>query len=295
MQFANTETGKIVEDRLMQEIGTAFRYRQMAKEADRIGRVDVADVCRAVADNEMEHAQHCFDLLGGVRGLVDDLVKAQSLEHNEALDVYPHAAETAEREGFGDAADIFRRLAFAEESHEKLLAEVIDAIHDDRELSSRTVGHSETFMAQIMLPDQANPAGTIHGGELMKIMDNAAGAVAWRHCNRPVVTASVDAIEFLAPVKIGDIVITHGRLVFTGRSSLAILVEMEVERMAEPDRIPCNRAWFTMVALDDDGQPQPVPPLAVTTEEEADLFCRVKEERDRRKALRKLREESDQA
>ena len=127
-------------------------------------------------------------------------------------------------------------------------------------------------MAQVMLPDQANPAGYVHGGELMKLMDKAAGVVAARHCHCNVVTAMVHELHFLHPVRVGQLVLVHAKISFASHSSMEVRLEVETEDLWTEKRVTSLTAYFVMVALDKDGKPAGVPPLIICTEEEERLF-----------------------
>lgn len=138
---------------------------------------------------------------------------------------------------------------------------------DQPNLSPRPVSESETTLAQLMLLTDANPAGNVHGGTIMKLVDTAGGIAAARHAQRRVVTVMMDSMTFLHPVYVGDLVMLHARLTWTGRTS------MEVEVVVEAEHVPTGRitrtstAYLVYVALDDEGRPTPVPPLLVQTEE----------------------------
>ncbi|HEX75868.1 MAG TPA: acyl-CoA thioesterase [Dehalococcoidia bacterium] len=159
-----------------------------------------------------------------------------------------------------------------EEKHERNYLELLETLDKGGAFEGRTVGHSAVDMAQLMLPDQANPAGFVHGGELMKFMDNAAGVVAARHSRANVVTAMVEDINFHNPVRIGDLVIVHGKITFTSRSSMEVQIEVEAEDLFAGKKLHALTAYFIMVALDAEGKPMEVPPLVVSTEEEERLF-----------------------
>ncbi len=116
----------------------------------------------------------------------------------------------------------------------------------------------------------------------MKMMDNAAGVAAARRCNNPVVTAKVDDLQFLVPVKVGNVVIIHSRLVFTSRSSMTVRVE--VEDLYTGKRAHALAASFVMVALKEDGGTLEVPPLIISTEEERVLFEEARVQYEARKA-----------
>ncbi|MDI3342081.1 MAG: acyl-CoA thioesterase [Sphaerobacter sp.] len=143
-----------------------------------------------------------------------------------------------------------------------------DRDHDQPDLRPRPVSESETTLAQLMLLTDANPAGNVHGGTIMKLVDTAGGIAASRHAQRRVVTVMMDSMTFLHPVYVGDLLMLHARLTWTGRTS------MEVEVVVEAEHVPTGRvtqtsiAYLVYVALDEAGRPTPVPPLLVQTDEE---------------------------
>ncbi|HTY21516.1 MAG TPA: ferritin family protein, partial [Desulfomonilaceae bacterium] len=261
-----------------------FRYTRMAQAAKEEGQQPVADIFTATAKNEMEHAVHCFRHLGGAKDVRTNLEAAIELESEEARDIYPQAAKVAEQEGFAEIADFFRKMARTENTHHANFVRILETLEAGHQIKGRTVGYSETYMSQIMLPDQTNPAGNVHGGELMKMMDNAAGVAAARHCNNPVVTAKVDDLQFLVPVKVGNVVIIHSRLVFASRSSMTVRVEVEVEDLYAGKQAHALAANFVMVALKKDGGALEVPPLIISTEEEGVLFEEARVQYEARKA-----------
>lgn len=140
-------------------------------------------------------------------------------------------------------------------------------------MKARPISYSQITMANLMLPQHANPYYVVHGGEIMKMMDNAGGVVAHRHSRSNVVTARVDEMEFHLPIRIGNLVTCHGRMTFVGNSSMEVAVSVTVEDVTkdEPAKTALT-AYFTFVALDKDGNPQPVPPLELSTNEERQLF-----------------------
>lgn len=124
------------------------------------------------------------------------------------------------------------------------------------------------IISEVMMPSQANVAGNVHGGEIMKMMDSAAYAAARRYARSNVVTARVDELEFHLPILIGDLVVCTAAIVFVGRSSMEVAVNVEVEDLqheGKPQR--ALSAYFTMVALDRNAKPKSVPPLILDTEE----------------------------
>ncbi|MHC1761004.1 MAG: acyl-CoA thioesterase [Negativicutes bacterium] len=140
-------------------------------------------------------------------------------------------------------------------------------------IKSKTVEYSRLGMTVLMLPEHANPAGNVHGGEIMKLMDNTAGVVALRHARGQVVTLRVDELEFLHPIRIGNLVTCNARMTFVGRSSMEVGVEVAVEDLKkdEPAKIALT-AYFTFVSLDEQGLPKQAPALELNTDEERRLF-----------------------
>jgi acyl-CoA hydrolase len=124
-----------------------------------------------------------------------------------------------------------------------------------------------------MLPSQANHAGNVHGGEIMKLMDTAAGAAARRYARSNVVTARVDEMQFLYPIFVNAFVTCTATVAYVGNTSMEVIVTVDVEDLETEDPpIRAQSAFFTMVALDKTGKPKKVPPLVLETEEEKRLF-----------------------
>jgi len=276
MELKGSKTEDVLQRAFAGELRAGASYTYFASVAREAGLEQIADVFLATARNEAEHAEHDFNFLGGAGDIRANLELAISREHEEATKLYPEAAETAEQEGFTEIADFFRRMTRVEANHEKNFRELLATLDKGGEFKGRTVGHSEVWMAQVMLPDQANPAGFVHGGELMKLMDNSAGVVAARHSRTNIVTGSVEDIRFHTPVRVGSLVIIHSRLVFTSRSSMTVLVEVETEDLLAGIKTPALTARFVMVALDAEGRPSAVPPLILSTEEEEKLFTEAR-------------------
>ncbi|MCB0288945.1 MAG: acyl-CoA thioesterase [Calditrichaeota bacterium] len=121
---------------------------------------------------------------------------------------------------------------------------------------------------EIVFPNDTNPHGTMFGGELMAIMDKIAAIAASRYAGRAVVTASTEGIIFKEPVRVGDRIQTFARVVWVGRTSMVVKVDVFAENPLTLNRIHCTTARFNFVALDRQGKPTPVPPLLVETDEE---------------------------
>jgi acyl-CoA hydrolase/rubrerythrin len=272
MEMKGSKTEEVLRRAFSREVQTAARYNYFAAVAREAGLEQIAETFEATAQNEAEHARHEFEFLGGAGDIVENLEQSVAMEHAEASTFYREAAETAEAEGFSEIADLFSRLREVEGNHEKHFQEMVDGLAKGAVFEGRTVGHSAVEMAQVMLPDQANPAGFVHGGELMKLMDNAAGVVAARHCRTNIVTGRVEDIIFRNPVRVGSLVIIRARLSFTSRSSMEVRVQVETEDLRSGERSPALTAYFVMVALDAEGRATEVPPLLLNTEEDEQLF-----------------------
>jgi len=132
-------------------------------------------------------------------------------------------------------------------------------------------------LSQVMLPHQANVAGNVHGGEIMKMMDTAAGAVAVKYSKANCVTARADELQFHLPIFVGALVNCSATVVHTGRSSMEVYVHVTSEDITS-DTGPQKAlsAYFTMVALGRNGKPQNVPPFTPETDEEKELSCQAK-------------------
>lgn len=128
-------------------------------------------------------------------------------------------------------------------------------------------------MSQTMLPSQANYAGNVHGGEIMKLMDRAAGAAARRYARSNVVTARVDEMQFLYPIFVDAFLTCTATIAYVGTTSMEVIVTVDVEDLESED-LPrrTQSAFFTMVAMDKMGKPKKLPPLILETEEEKKLF-----------------------
>lgn len=135
-------------------------------------------------------------------------------------------------------------------------------------MDGKTVRESLLIMAQLMNPEDANPAGNVHGGVIMKLIDNAAGCVAVRHCRCNVVTASIDRLDFHNPVFVGDLVTLRSSLNYAGKTSMELGVRVEAENLLTGKRRHTASAYLTFVALDAQGHPTPVPQLILETDEE---------------------------
>lgn len=130
--------------------------------------------------------------------------------------------------------------------------------------------YSRVSLALMAHTNEANLLGNVHGGEIMKLADSTAGAVAQRHSGGPAVTAQMDDMAFLHPVQVGDIIRTMAQVNWAGRTSMEIGVRVEAQPWNDAANAPRHvaSAYFVFVAVDADGNPRQVPALAPETEDE---------------------------
>lgn len=123
-------------------------------------------------------------------------------------------------------------------------------------------------MVQLVLPNDANTLGNVLGGMVLHWIDLAAAVVAHRHCRSEAVTASIDRVSFLAPIRVGQVAVISARMTATGRTSMEIRVDVQSEDLLTGERRQTSTAYLTFVAIDKKGRPKPVPPLILETEDE---------------------------
>jgi uncharacterized protein (TIGR00369 family) len=126
----------------------------------------------------------------------------------------------------------------------------------------------ELTLAQVMLPEDANPRGNVHGGTLMKLADTAGGVCATRHARQRVVTAVIDSMTFEQPVYVGNLVVLNACVTWTGRTSIETEVRIQAEDVLSGEVRHISTAYFVYVATDEHGRPTPVRPLEITTPEQ---------------------------
>lgn len=140
-------------------------------------------------------------------------------------------------------------------------------------MEGKRVSESSVILAQMMNPQDANPAGNVHGGVIMKLIDTAAGVAAIRHTRRNVVTASIDRLDFHCPVFIGDLLTLKASLNLVGKTSMEVGVRVEAETPKTGEVRKTASAYLTYVALDENGKPVEVPPLILETPDEKRRNC----------------------
>ncbi len=119
-----------------------------------------------------------------------------------------------------------------------------------------------------MHPEHANLLGNVHGGWIMKLVDEAGALSCMRHAHNKVVTVAIDSMTFRQPIKLGDLVILNSEVTYTGRTSMEAKVQVVAENPITGERTHTNTAYLVYVALDDEGCPTAVPPVKAETEAE---------------------------
>ena len=156
-------------------------------------------------------------------------------------------------------------------------------------MNSKRVSDSMVVLSQSMQPEHANNLGNVHGGWIMKLIDEAGGLCATRHARKPAVTVAVDSLRFLSPVHVGDLVTFTAHLDWVGRTSMEAEVNVEAENLLTGQKTHTNSAFLVFVALDHDGRPAEVPGLILETPEEQSRWERG-QQRQAERLLRARRE-----
>tara|TARA_R110002049_G_scaffold3795_3_gene27518 strand:+ start:51151 stop:51696 length:546 start_codon:yes stop_codon:yes gene_type:complete len=136
------------------------------------------------------------------------------------------------------------------------------------------VKESQVTITELMLPSHSNFSGKIHGGYILNLMDQIAFACASKHSRHYCVTASVNKVDFLNPIDVGDLVTLKASVNFTGRTSMVVGVRVESENIRTGKKRHCNSSYFTMVAKDEKGKNVSVPGLIIETEQGVRRFAR---------------------
>lgn len=155
-------------------------------------------------------------------------------------------------------------------------------------LEPRPVSASKVETTEIVLPNDANPLGNVMGGRIMHWLDICAAVAAGRHARTPVVTASVDNVNFHNPVPVGGVVVLLASVNFTGRTSMEVGVKVLQEERSSGNRVHVVSAYLTFVSLSPETKkPRPVPPILAETEDEKRRYKEAAARRAHRKSLRK--------
>jgi acyl-CoA hydrolase len=154
------------------------------------------------------------------------------------------------------------------------------------ELAPRTVEQSRSSVARLTVPTDANFMGKVFGGVLLEEIDRVAYITATRHSGLNVVTASFDRVDFERPVHVGQVLDFDARITYVGRTSMEVAIEVRAEALLGGAKYRVVRAWVTMVAVDSDGRPVPVPPLKLTSAAEKAAFAAGRARMEERRRVR---------
>jgi acyl-CoA hydrolase len=160
---------------------------------------------------------------------------------------------------------------------------------EDKQDSSVAKSPSESLveMTELILPNDANVLGNVLGGRVMHWIDLAAAVAAHRHCRSVCVTAAIEGLSFLNPIKVGQLAHLDARVVYAGKTSLVTKVIVRAEDMDTGEWKKTSEAYLTFVNLDENGKPYPVPPLLLKTEQEKAEFQKAKRIKEHRLAMEK--------
>ena len=128
------------------------------------------------------------------------------------------------------------------------------------------------FMTRLMTPEMANFSGKVHGGHILKLLDEAAFSCASRYCQTYVITAALDNVIFKNPLMVGDLATFKCHVNYVGRSSMEIGIKVEGENICEKEKYHAISCYFTMISVDENGKPQEVPRLKLESEIEEKLY-----------------------
>ena len=159
-------------------------------------------------------------------------------------------------------------------------------------LPGKTTSDSRLTLNQLMTPEHANPLGNVHGGIIMKLVDEAGGMCAMRHARRPCVTVAIDSMTFDKPVHVGELVELNAEVTWTGRTAIEVVVNVVAENPLTGDRVPTNSAYVVYVSLDARGQPTAVAPLVPGDDAERARMAAAQKRQDYRIKQRALARES---
>jgi uncharacterized protein (TIGR00369 family) len=149
--------------------------------------------------------------------------------------------------------------------------------------SAKPVSASQTVMSELMMPQHANNLGNVFGGVILSLIDRVAAVAATRHAHGPCVTVSIDRVDFLLPIHLGELVTAHASVNYAGRTSMEVGVRIEAENLLTGERRHTNSCYVTYVAIDAHGRPAPVAPVRPETEAERRRYRDAEQRRARRR------------
>ncbi len=144
------------------------------------------------------------------------------------------------------------------------------------DLTPKNTHASQVTLSQLMHPEHANLLGNVHGGWIMKLVDEAGALACMRHAQKKVVTVAIDSMTFRQPIRIGDLIILNAKVTYTGNTSMEAEVQVVAENPVTGEQTNTNTAYLVYVALDDEGHPSAVPALIVETDEEKAQMAQAK-------------------
>lgn len=156
-----------------------------------------------------------------------------------------------------------------------------------RKLKAKKISDSQTVMSQLMMPQDANHFGFVHGGSILSIADKVAWVCASRHAELICTTAAVDSVSFRSPVRVGQLVNFMASVNFVGTTSMEVGIKVIAEDLETGKKVHTNSCYFTIVAVDKKGKPTRVPPLIVESDAEKRRFENAKSRREFRLLQRK--------
>ncbi len=146
----------------------------------------------------------------------------------------------------------------------------------------KTSRASRVYLSQLMQPEHANHHGNVHGGWIMKLVDEAGALACMRHAQTRVVTVAVDSLVFREPIKIGDLVTFTAEVTYTGRTSMEAEVQVTAENPITGERTHTNTAYLVYVGLDDENRPTAIPQLILESDEDKTRYELAKLRQQRR-------------
>ena len=159
-------------------------------------------------------------------------------------------------------------------------------------MAGKRVKDSQITLNQLMMPHHTNPMGSVHGGEIMRLVDETGALCAIRHAQRLVATIAIDSMTFHSPVQVGNLVSFYASLNWVGRSSMEVGVRVVAENVLTGEQTHTNSAYVVYIALDNQGRPTEVPRLILETEEEQRRWAEAETRQQRRLERQRAKEEN---
>lgn len=155
-------------------------------------------------------------------------------------------------------------------------------------MKPKRITDSQVTISHLMGPEDSNLLGNVHGGVLLKLIDEVGGIAAARHAQRPVVTVAIDSVTFISPIRVGELVVLTAILTWVGRTSMEVQVRVEAENLFTGERTHTNSAYVVYVALDADSKPTEVPRLIAETAEQRQRMIEADVRQAQRLGRRKM-------